>query len=304
EESDALGQRATTSPEAYKLYLMARHYSVTGAMRHQKLIVRLCQRALEIDPNYARAWALLSIGLSTLRVIWGEPGDIGLDAAERGLKLDPSLSTAHAAKGRALTALGRYDEAVAELETALRLDPDSYEANAAAGRSAIAQRRHDAAVKYLEKAAEVYETDFWAAGMVVQSYEALGDKPGAMSAAKRALGRIEKVLAAEPDHGTALSFGVSALVTLGDNDRALEWTERALLLDPDNFNLRYNLGCALTKAGLVERALDLLSGAIENAQPEGLRWMRADSDLDPLRDNPRFEQMLLAAEARHGPGPA
>ena len=300
EESDALGQRATTSPEAYKLYLMARHYSVTGAMRHQKLIVRLCRRALEIDPNYARAWALLSIGLATLRVIWGESGDIGLEAAERALQLDPDLSMAHAAKGRALTALGRYEEAMFELERALRLDPDSYEANAAAGRCAIVQRLHDVAVLRLEKAVEVYETDYWAAGMVIQSYEALGDKPGARRAAKRALERIEKVLAAEPDHGSALSFGVAALVTLGDTDRALEWAERALLMDPENSNLRYNLACALARAGLVERAIDLVSDVIAGAQPEGLRWMRSDSDLDPLRDTPRFEQLLTAAEVRHG----
>jgi adenylate cyclase len=300
-ESDALGQRATSSPEAYKLYLMARHYSVLGAMRHQKLIVRLCQRALEIDPNYARAWALLSIGLSTLRYVWGEPGDNGVEAAERALQLDPGLSTAHAAKGRVLTALGHYDEAMGEFDAALRLEPDSYEANAGAGRCAIAQRRHEAAVMHLEKAAQVYETDYWAAGMVIQSYEALGDKSGAHRAARRALERIEKVLAAEPDHGSALSFGVTALITLGDADRALEWAERALLLDPENTNLRYNLGCSFTKAGLFDRAIELLERVVESAQPEGLRWMRSDSDLDPLRGDPRFEQMLSAAEARHKP---
>jgi len=45
-----------------------------------------------------------------------------MDAAERALALDPSLSDAHAAKGRVLTGLGRYDEAIGELNMALSLD--------------------------------------------------------------------------------------------------------------------------------------------------------------------------------------
>ncbi|HZX89753.1 MAG TPA: hypothetical protein VFE67_03850, partial [Rudaea sp.] len=299
EESTAIGQRSTTNPEAYKFYLMARHYSVMGTMRHQHLIVRLCRRALEIDPNYALAWALLSIGLSILNVIAGEPGDNGLEAAERALALDPGLPLAHAARARVLVGLGRYDEAMIEIATALRFDPDSYEANAAAGRCAIATRRHGDAIAYLEKAAQVYDTDFWALGMALQSYTALGDRPGTRSAARRTLDRVERVLAAEPDHGTAMGFGVAALFVLGENERASELAERAMLLDPDNINLHYNLACAMAKAGLGDRALDLLSGVVNGAQPDGLRWIRVDSDLDSLRSDPRFEAMLAAAEARH-----
>jgi len=299
EESTAIGQRSTTNPEAYKFYLMARHYSVMGTMRHQHLIVRLCRRALEIDPNYALAWALLSIGLSILNVIAGEPGDNGLEAAERALALDPGLPLAHAARARVLVGLGRYDEAMIEIATALRFDPDSYEANAAAGRCAIATRRHGDAIAYLEKAAQVYDTDFWALGMALQSYTALGDRPGTRSAARRTLDRVERVLAAEPDHGTAMGFGVAALFVLCENERASELAERAMLLDPDNINLHYNLACAMAKAGLGDRALDLLSGVVNGAQPDGLRWIRVDSDLDSLRSDPRFEAMLAAAEARH-----
>ncbi len=305
EERVAIGQRSTTNPEAYKLYLMARHYSVMGTMRHQALIVRLCRRALEIDPAYALAWALLSIGLSIQRVIGGAAVDNGLEEAERALSLDPNLSIAHAAKGRVLLGLGRYDEAMAELRVALQLDPESYEANAAAGRCAVAMREHKDAIAYLEKAAQAYETDFWALGMAIQSYEAIGDKAGARSAARRVLERVEKVLAAEPDHGTASSFGIGALMALGEFERALEWTERAMLLDPDNSNLQYNVACSLVRSGLGERALDLLSAVIRRANPEALRWIRVDSDLDLIRDDPRFLEMLAAAEKRHAaaPGP-
>jgi adenylate cyclase len=297
EEKEAIERHSTTNPEAYKLYLMARHYSVMGTLRHHRVIVRMCRRALEIDADYARAWALLAIGLSIQR-FGGESVEGGMDAAERALALDPSLPDAHAAKGRVLTGLGRYDEAVRELNIALGLDPDSYEANAAAARCAVATHRHDDAIEYLEKAAQVYPTDFWALGMAVQAYEAVGDEAGAKSAARRALDRIEKIIATEPDHGTATSFGVTALVTLGETDRAMEWAERALLLDPDNFNLHYNLACSMVKARHTDRALELLSGVLERAHPDGLRWLKVDTDLDPIRDDSRFKAMLAAAEAR------
>ncbi len=297
EEKEAIERRSTTNPEAYKLYLMARHFSVMGALRHHRVIVRMCRRALEIDADYARAWALLAIGLSIQR-FGGESVEGGMDAAERALALDPSLPDAHAAKGRVLTGLGRYDEAVCELDIALGLDPESYEANAAAARCAVATHRHDDAIEYLEKAAQVYPTDFWALGMAIQAYEAVGDEAGAKSAARRALDRIEKIIATEPDHGTATSFGVTALVTLGETDRAMEWAERALLLDPDNFNLHYNLACSMVKARRTDRALELLSGALERAHPDGLRWLKVDTDLDPIRDDSRFKAMLAAAEAR------
>ncbi len=296
-EKRAIETRSTTTPEAYKLYLMARHYSIMGTQRHHKVIVRICRRALDLDPDYARAWALLAIVLSAQR-FFGTPVEGGMEAAERALALDPGLADAHAAKGRVLAGLGRYDEAVVELNLALSLDPDSYEASAEAGRCAIVMHRHDQAIEHLEKAAQVYPIDFWALGMAIQEYEAKGDHAGARSAAKRALDRIEKIVAAEPDHGTAMSFGVTALITLGEYDRATEWAERALMLDPDNTNLRYNLACSMVKMGRFDHGLELLSPVFEGSQPDGLRWFKIDTDLDPVRDDPRFKTMIAAAEAR------
>src|SRR5437870_1698855 len=54
EEKQAIETRSTTNPEAYKFYLMARQYSVAGNARHREVTIRLCQRAVEIDPTYAR----------------------------------------------------------------------------------------------------------------------------------------------------------------------------------------------------------------------------------------------------------
>jgi len=137
EEKKAIEQRGTTNPEAYKLYLMARQYSVTGnlgAARRAEAIIRLCRRATEIDPDYARPWALMAGAQMNLRFHLGLAGDDGLAAAERAVALDANLAEAHSAKGRVLTQNARFDEALREIEIALRLDPESYDVNSAAGR--------------------------------------------------------------------------------------------------------------------------------------------------------------------------
>jgi adenylate cyclase len=297
-EKQAIVQRSTTNPEAYKLYLMARQYNTTGNVRHREISIRLCQRAVELDPAYARAWALMAICQSNKRLLAATTGDTGWAAAERALSLEPDLAEAHAAKGRILADQGHFEDALPEHATALRLDPDGYEVNAAAARCYIALHRHDDAIACLERAAKAIEADFWALGMSVQCHEGKGDLAAARDAARRTLERVERVIVAEPDHGTALSFGVVALAALGEAERASEWAERAMLLDPDNLNLSYNLGCSMVRLGDFDAAIKLLAPVVAAAQTQNLVWFRADTSLDPIRDDPRFKDLIGEAELR------
>ncbi len=302
EEKKAIEQRGTSSPEAYKIYLMARQYSITGNFgddRRNEAIIRLCRRAIEIDPNYARPWALMASAQVSLRFFSGKKGDDGSTAAERALELDANLAEAHAAKARILGQNERFDDAVREIEIAVRLDPESYEVNHAAGRLRYGMRQFDKAILHFEKAATIVETDYASAGMLVSCHAAAGDREGARRAARRALERCEKIVAVEPDNGSAMGFAVGALATLGEAERAKEWAERALLLDPDNANLRYNFACTLTaELHDFDAALDLLAPALEAMRIEAINWAKADPDLDAIREHPRFKAMLAAAEAR------
>jgi len=302
EEKKAIEQRGTTDPEAYKLYLMARQYYITGNfgnVRRSEAIIRLCRRAIEIDPNYARPWAMMAGAQINLRFFFGKEGDDGLAAAERAIELDPNLAEAHAAKSQVLRQNARLEGAIGEIEIALRLDPDSYDVNLAAGQLNYVLRRFDKAIFHYEKAATLVETDFRSAGMLVSSHSAIGDKEGARRAARRALERCEKIVAVEPDNGSAMGFAVGALAALGEAERAKEWAERALLLDPDNINLRYNFACALiTDLHEFDAALDMLAPRFETMGIEVLNWVKTDPDLDPVRDHPRFKAMLAGAEAR------
>jgi adenylate cyclase len=301
-EKKAIEQRSTTNPEAYKFYLMARQYNATGNSRHREIAIRLSRRAVEIDPLYARAWALLALCQSNRRLVDAVLTDTGWDAAERALALQPDLAEAHAAKGRILGDQGRYEEALVEHEKALKLDPDAYEVNAPAARCYIGMRRNAEAIVCLERAAAAMESDFWALGMAIQCYEAIGDLEGAKSAARRELARVEKIIVAEPDHGLAIGWGVSALVALGETDRAREWTERAMLLDPDNINLLYNLACNMVSLGDFDKAIELLGQVIPRSQRQNLVWYEIDSSLDRIRDDPRYKALVADAEARVAAG--
>jgi adenylate cyclase len=194
---------------------------------------------------------------------------------------------------------GRLEEALPFHQTALRLDPDSYEVNCAAARCLISLRRHADAIACLERATAAYDNDIWAAGMLIQCYEAL-KSPIRVQAARHALSRAEQLIAVEPDHGLALSFGIGALIAIGDMERAKEWARRALLVDPGNLNMTYNIGCGLVKGGEIEWGLDLIEATVRATLRGNLNWVETDNDLDGVRDHPRFVKMMAEAHARLG----
>jgi adenylate cyclase len=297
EERRALEQRATTNVKAYKYYLMARQFSVMGNDRHQEIIVRLCQRAVQLDPSYAAPWATMAIAQWDMHRRSACEED-GQEAAGRAIALDANLAEAHAALGAALLGQGDFEAGLRACKDALTLDPNSYDGNRVAGMCSTALRMFDDAIYYLETASAVVDTEFIAASFAPQCYEAKGDLEGMRVAARRALGRIEKVIAAEPDHGRALGYGASLLASLGEAERAKEWIERGMLLDPNNTLLQFNLVCTLARLREVVPALDLLDSVIDKASEGLLVWLDNDTDLDPLRDHPRFNGIVQKAKAR------
>jgi adenylate cyclase len=303
EEEKAIEHRGTDNVDAYNLFLMARQTYATGYesdARRLDSIIRMCRRAVDIDPNYADAWALIALVEVLLRANVGRRGgDGGLGAAERALALNPDLAEAHAAKARSLSEENRNDEAAREIEIALRLDPESFQVNRAAGLLKFRQKQMEEAAVCWEKALTLEESDFGAAGMLVTVYTALGKPEAAQRAAKTSLERCEKILARDSSNGAALGHSAVALAMLGQRERAKESMERALLIDPDNMTMRYNFVCALANLGDKAAALDMLGPAFEQMGGLGLlNHAKIDPDLDSIRDDPRFKEMLAAAERR------
>ena len=301
-EKRAIERRPTSNPEAYELFLMARQFSRTGSERMKPLIVRICRRVVEIDPGFGLAWAHLSFAEAELsqRNVAGYTIEGAYASAQRALEVDPDLAEAHAAMGEALVHGASDDLRKGEpfIITALRLDPDCFEANLFAGYVYVSQHEWEQAIHYYENACLLDQDAYRPAGMVEQAYSGLGDHENALAAARRTLARCEKILAVEPDHGGALGFFVNALASLGEADRAREWTGRAKLFDPDNVRLHYNLACAMATLGDAVAACDLLEGVVERVNASWLLWIGADNSLDPIRDHPRFVALMVVARQR------
>jgi adenylate cyclase len=303
EEKQAIAQRGTTSLEAYSLYLMARQYVVdgnSGDRRQEEAVLRLCRRAVEIDPSYARAWALMAFAQQTsLRYARDQTGDDGLAAAERALSLDASLAEPHAVKARNLADQRRYDEAFAEIQLALDLDPESDMVAATAGMLNYKANRYPEAIRHFARATALTPENFNSPGMLTSCYTAAGDVEGARRAALITLERVEKALSQDRSNGHAMAFGAASLAVLGEVERAKEWMARALLLDPDNLRMRYNFACIMSvDLRETDAALEMLGPVFETMSAALLNSARTDPDLDYIRGDPRFVAMFAAAEAR------
>jgi adenylate cyclase len=302
QEKQAIERRGTDSVEAYDLYLMARSYWVTGNVgdpRPQEAIERLCHRAVEIDPGYAQAWALMAVGQYNLHRGFGRAGDGGQAALDHALALNPDLPEARALKAGLLSFAGRHDEAAAEIAVALRLDPESFEVNRRAAQISYLQGRLAEPVPHFEKAVALMETDLQSAGMLMSCYTALADGENARRVAVIAVARAEKAVAQDRSNGGAMAVGVFGLAALGARDRAKEWVDRAVLVDPDNLSMRYNFACALaTSLGDPDAALEMLRPVLEQDRGPNLDSAKGDPDFAGLRDDARFQAMVAAAEAR------
>ena len=265
DEKKAIAQRGTDNAEAYNLYLMARQHAAAGSdgdWDREELIIRICERAIDIDPGYAHAWALMAIAQTHLRFRQGKAVD-GLPAAERSLELNPDLAEAHAVKSWYLLEQDRADEANLEVATALRLDPESWDVNKVAGKVLFLQGRYKEAAACYDKAAELMEADYHTLGMLECCYRGLGDKQGQRDAARRGFERVEKALESNPRDAAAVGNGAMALGVLGEVKRAKEWAEQAMAFEPENYILRYNMACSfVTDLGDPERALDLIEDSL------------------------------------------
>jgi len=304
QEKKAIEQRGTTNAEAYNLYLMARQQWIQGSygdLRRDKSIARFCEQAIALDPQYAQAWALMGLAQLELRFFHGLDEN-ALPAAERALEINPHLPEAHCIKARYLEEEGRAEEAEKQARTALKLDPDSWEGNRETARILFRSGLIRESIPFFEKAVSLMETDWRNAAMLICCYRAINDDARVRIAARTAVSRVEVVIAKDPTNCSAIAMGATALGALGEQDRAREWIRRALMLDPDNLLGRYNIACVLVSD------LDDHEGAIAALKPyfertsstTEIRHVEADPDLEPIRSDPRFAQMLASAKQRLG----
>ncbi len=301
-EKKAIERRDTDNAEAYNLYLKARQTYVTsleGDERSSREIVQICIRAIGIDPHYAEAWALMATGYRQLRDVRGGQSNDGMNAVERALALSPDLAAGHAVKAQLLQQDGDPKAAERESTVALELDRESYEVNRSVGRLNYRLHKFDDAIRCYEKAAALMEADINSATMLISCYTAVGDAAGTRRAAELTLKRADAALARDPDNSAATACSVEALAALGEAGRTKSRMKRALAINPDNWTMRYNFACMLcVRFGSKHAALKLLGPVFEAIPDNFLAFAKIDPDLSLVHDDPRFQAMVAAAEAR------
>jgi adenylate cyclase len=299
-ESRAIRKVRTTHVEAYQFYLRGRQFFNRHTMKSYDVARRMFARAIDIDPGYAQAHAGIA-DCDAFRYSNLDP-EVSLEdilaASARALELDPDLAEARASRGLALSLNERHDEAAREFERALQLDPDSFEGHYFCARACLKRGKHADAAMHFERAAEVAPDDYQSLMQLGTAYRALGHESDGALADRRCLERAERELERYPENPRAAYAGALALISEGEPERAQEWAERALWIDPEDFLVLYNVACVYARLGANDKALGLLERAMPRVHPEHRAWLQHDSDFESLRGDPRFEALLQASSEK------
>jgi adenylate cyclase len=294
DEKKAIAQNPTGNVEAYTNYLQGRQYYHYQTRQFVLLARQMFTKATKLDPEFARAYAGIANCDARLIGTFGEiiPAEKILAVTAKALALDPELGEAHAAHGEALAALARTSEAKLAFERALQLDPNSFEANYSYGRFCFRTAELDRAAMLFRRALELQSDEPQAPLMLSLTLKALGHQDEAMEYARLGLKRAEEAMRQHPESSRPAQLGAAVLATLGDTERAKEWIDRALEVDPDDRLALYNAACTWSQIGDTSKAMDYLERWSKVAAPETREWIKQDPDIDPLRAEPRYAKLI------------
>jgi TolB-like protein/Tfp pilus assembly protein PilF len=295
EERAALDYVPTREVRAVDPHLRARFLSAQIRHSSQDLAVQLFGDAIAADPSFALAHAGLAIAHALLFIYWVSSEDNlrAADAASaRAVELAPPLAEAHVARGVALSLNRQPDAAEREFQAALALKPNLFAAHYHYARHCRTVGRFAESAAWFESACKLRPEDYSAPALLASVYVSLGKPEESTAAQHRALEAAERRLKLIPDDERALYLGAGCLATIGQTAKAREWAKRAVAMEPDDSAVLYNVACVYAQLGLKDSAIDCLEQAFK-AGFGHWEWIEHDSDLDPLRDHPRFKAVML-----------
>jgi adenylate cyclase len=287
---ERLPKPTTENPRAYEYFLRGRGYSISGSHRDRQLAVEMYQKAVDLDPEFIRAWIHLAEESAQIANFFSKDEKwcrLADEAAEQATKLAPDRAESYLARSYAHSASRRFGQAEGDLNRALKLNPTLGRAYHHLARAHYHQGQTMQAIENFEKATEFDPDDYESPLLATTMYYAVGDTESARRVAEIGVERAESILKDYPDNQRAYYLGSAGLFTLGQHDRAKEWAEHALALNPDDPAVRYNSACFFVKYGDFDRALDCLENSVVSRT-----WFENDPDLAPLHDHPRFKAIL------------
>ena len=293
-EKKAIERDRSVNMQAYEFYLRGRQFIHQWSRSGLEYARQMFRRAIEIDPEYALAYAGLADSCSLLYMNCDAREQNlaqGNVASRRALELGPDLAEAHLSSGLTHSLSMRFKEAEREFEFAMKLDPKLFEAVYHFGRARIAQGEFAEAAKLFERACALRPEDFQAPTFLARSYHSLGMKDESAATFRKALRLIAERLELNPDDARASQLGATIAAQIGESEAATGYARRALTINPDDPLLLYNISCMYALLGNSNEALDCLEKAVDKGYGQK-DWVAHDSDLDSLRELPRFQHIV------------
>ena len=293
-------QGGTSNTEAYDYYLRAHEFHDRGGNENHEYAIELYGKAIDIDPNYALAYAGLAHSHAYL---YGNRGGSPQDleaadrASEEALRLAPGQGAVQLARAEYLEQAGKQDRAEKAYQEALRLGPNNPETYHSFGVFLFRLGEYERSAELWEKAVELDPKFRQPLGLLSQVYKDLGWEEKSEAAFEQSVRVSEEYLELHPDdHRTRLYLGTNFLQR-GYRDQAFEVAERALNFSTTDTTHLYNVGCFYSLAEEPDLALEALERSVAAGYNQ-IDWFMHDSDLDNIRHDPRFDALLKTMNDR------
>jgi TolB-like protein/Tfp pilus assembly protein PilF len=238
------------------------------------------KKALELDSTLAEAH--VSLGYSKLVYEWN------LSEAEkelaRALQLRPDYATGHQFYAYYLTAIGNLGAAIAERKRALELDPVNPLLTSALGEAFYQNREFDRTIEQNSKSLQLDPSYAIALVNIGRAYEMKGMHPQARDS-------FEKVLAVAPDDPAVLALIGHEYALSGEKAKAAGTISKLQQLSTHKYVPAIYVALVYTGLHDLDHSFAWLDKAF-NERSEYLVYLPTEPLADPLRDDPRFSQLL------------
>src|SRR5262245_944648 len=190
-------QRETDVIEAYEACTRARMELFSGSRAGLDDAVRLLEKAIALDPNYAQAYAFMGYAFSLRAQFLPNPALLNraVEYLQKAIELRPMLSDSYSALGMTFIAMDRVDDAIGALKRALTFAPHDSFVHAALGRAFYIGKGlfREAAYEY-ELAVNDAQEGSWVAPALSHCLTYLGEYERAEQMARRAIEAQEQYL--------------------------------------------------------------------------------------------------------------
>ena len=289
-EKALLTKRQTGNAQAYDLYLRGQDYLYRLTKRSLEYAIQLFERAIELDPRYAAAYAACSSAYGQMYQYFSRDDKYRNRAQElsfKALMYDSNLPEAYTAMGLSYFVWGKLEEAGASSRKAIELAPDDFVAHWTLGRIHFTNGQFEQAYELFRRVIELKPGFISGYADLAMTCDGLGRQDEGRAARDQMLDRLPNYILQNPDDSRMRMFYAVTLAEAGRKEDAIREGANALEISPDDPMMLYNCACLHSRMGDTKRALELLRLAVSKGQLN-FGWMKHDPDLAGLRDNAEF----------------